>query len=96
MLLPGYMVLCSSLELQSRQLVPGSIRIVYAIIYSLLLGFGITVGASLWGLIDENATSQQTCQDPMNPFIAWAFVPGFVVCICILYQAVRYPVICGL
>lgn len=87
MLLPGYMVLCSSLELQSRQMVPGSIRIVYAIIYSLLLGFGITVGASLWGLMDENATSQQTCQNPMNPFVAWAFVPGFVVCICILYQA---------
>ncbi|KAJ3500081.1 hypothetical protein NM208_g17227 [Fusarium decemcellulare] len=42
MLLPGYMVLCSSLELQSRAIVPGSIRIVYAIIYSLLLGFGIT------------------------------------------------------
>ncbi|KAG8408179.1 hypothetical protein J3459_018141 [Metarhizium acridum] len=49
MLLPGYSVLCSALELQSRAIVPGSIRIVYAIIYSLLLGFGITVGAVLYG-----------------------------------------------
>ena len=39
---------CSALELQSRAIVPGSIRIVYAIIYSLFLGFGITVGAALY------------------------------------------------
>lgn len=87
MLLPGFMVLSSSLELQSRQIVPGSIRIVYAIIYSLLLGFGITVGASLYGLMDSNATSAETCSDPIHPYVGFAFVPGFVVCICIIYQA---------
>ncbi|CAG9941005.1 unnamed protein product [Clonostachys rosea f. rosea IK726] len=87
MLLPGYAVLCSSLELQSRALVPGSIRIVYAIIYSLLLGFGITVGAALYGLFDSNATSATTCTDPMDSYLTFVFVPLFVVCICILYQA---------
>lgn len=43
-ILPGYTVLCASLELQSRSLVAGSVRMVYAIIYTLFLGFGITIG----------------------------------------------------
>jgi uncharacterized membrane protein YjjP (DUF1212 family) len=46
LILPGYMVLCAALELQSKSLVSGSVRMVYAIIYSLFLGFGILVGKS--------------------------------------------------
>ena len=42
LILPGYTVLCGSLELQSKNIVAGSVRMVYAIIYSLFLGFGIT------------------------------------------------------
>ncbi|GAB0135663.1 hypothetical protein EsDP_00003994 [Epichloe bromicola] len=87
MLLPGYSVLCSALELQSRAIVPGSIRIVYAIIYSLLLGFGITVGAALYGLFDSNATSATTCSNPIASLYGFIFVPAFVLCISILYQA---------
>ncbi|KAF7559747.1 hypothetical protein G7046_g4412 [Stylonectria norvegica] len=87
MLLPGYLVLCSALELQSRAIVPGSIRIVYAIIYSLLLGFGITVGSALYGLFDSNATSATTCDNPLPSLYGFIFVPFFVVCISILYQA---------
>ncbi|CAM1511179.1 Fc.00g086920.m01.CDS01 [Cosmosporella sp. VM-42] len=87
MLLPGYLVLCSALELQSRAIVPGSIRIVYAVIYSLLLGFGITVGATLYGLFDSNATSATTCENPLPPYYGFFFVPPFVICISILYQA---------
>jgi uncharacterized membrane protein YjjP (DUF1212 family) len=42
MILPGWLVLSSALELQSKAIVPGSIRLIYAIIYSLFLGYGIT------------------------------------------------------
>ncbi|UNI18132.1 hypothetical protein JDV02_004422 [Purpureocillium takamizusanense] len=87
MLLPGYSVLCSALELQSRAIVPGSIRIVYAIIYSLFLGFGITVGAALYGLFDINAASETTCTNPPSAYYGFIFVPFFVVCISVLYQA---------
>ncbi|KAJ5503705.1 hypothetical protein N7463_006579 [Penicillium fimorum] len=61
LILPGFMVLCSSLELQSHQIIAGSIRMVYAIIYSLFLGYGITVGTTIYGLMDGNATSASTC-----------------------------------
>ncbi|OLN95721.1 Uncharacterized UPF0442 protein C7D4.12c 2 [Colletotrichum chlorophyti] len=87
MLLPGYLVLCSALELQSRAIVPGSIRIVYAIIYSLFLGFGITIGAVLYGIIDENAVSTTSCTNSISPYYGFIFVPLFVLCISVLYQA---------
>ncbi|KAJ5684491.1 uncharacterized protein N7477_000836 [Penicillium maclennaniae] len=63
LILPGFMVLCSSLELQSHQMIAGSIRMVYAIIYSLFLGYGITVGTTIYGLIDGNATNASSCSN---------------------------------
>jgi uncharacterized membrane protein YjjB (DUF3815 family) len=61
LILPGFLVLSSSLELQSHQIIAGSIRMVYAIIYSLFLGYGITVGTTIYGLMDPNANSQTSC-----------------------------------
>ncbi|KAE8371279.1 hypothetical protein BDV26DRAFT_276440 [Aspergillus bertholletiae] len=61
LILPGFSVLCSSLELQSHQIVAGSIRLVYTIIYSLFLGYGITVGITIYGLFDGNATTASSC-----------------------------------
>ncbi|KAI8634050.1 DUF1212-domain-containing protein [Xylariaceae sp. FL1651] len=87
LILPGWFVLSSALELQSRALVPGSIRLVYAIIYSLFLGFGITVGTALYGLIDSNATSATSCTNPMDSHISFVFVPIFTVCLAVVNQA---------
>ncbi|PQE19220.1 DUF1212 domain membrane Prm10 protein [Rutstroemia sp. NJR-2017a BBW] len=87
LILPGYMVLCGSLELQSRSMVAGSVRMVYAIIYSLFLGFGITIGTAVYGLMDANATSRTTCQAPMDPYYRWFFVPMFTLCLAVINQA---------
>jgi uncharacterized membrane protein YjjB (DUF3815 family) len=87
LILPGYMVLCGSLELQSRSMVPGSVRMVYAIIYSLFLGFGITIGTAFYGLMDKNATSATTCTNPMGEYWKWFFVPAFTMCLCVINQA---------
>ncbi|KAI0451499.1 hypothetical protein F5B21DRAFT_379561 [Xylaria acuta] len=87
LILPGWFVLSSALELQSRALVPGSIRLVYAIIYSLFLGFGITVGTVLYGLFDSNATSATVCNNTMNPHLAFIFVPLFTICLAVVNQA---------
>lgn len=61
MILPGFAVLSSSLELQSHQMNAGSIRMVFTIIYSLFLGYGVTVGTTIYGLMDDNATVQTQC-----------------------------------
>ncbi|KAL0951423.1 hypothetical protein HGRIS_008115 [Hohenbuehelia grisea] len=54
-ILPGFTILISALELMSRNLFCGSVRIVYAIIYTLFLGFGLTIGSDFYLLIDRRA-----------------------------------------
>ncbi|KAI0385494.1 DUF1212-domain-containing protein [Hypomontagnella monticulosa] len=87
LILPGWFVLCSALELQSRALVPGSIRMVYAIIYSLFLGFGITVGTALYGVMDSKATSATSCPNPIPVYYRFFFVPLFTICLAFVNQA---------
>ncbi|KAI9903740.1 hypothetical protein N3K66_000269 [Trichothecium roseum] len=87
LILPGYMVLCSSLELQSYNIVAGSVRMVHAMIYTLFLGYGITIGASLYGMMDKNATSATACEAPLSREWHFLFVPGFTLCLCLVNQA---------
>ncbi|KAF1998524.1 DUF1212-domain-containing protein [Amniculicola lignicola CBS 123094] len=87
LILPGFTVLSASLELQSRHIVAGSVRMVYAIIYSFFLGFGITIGTVLFGLMYEDATSQTTCKNPMSSHWYYFFVIGFSMCLIIINQA---------
>jgi hypothetical protein len=46
---------CSSLELASKNLMSGSVKMVYAIVYSLFLGFSLTIGSDLYFLVDPGA-----------------------------------------
>lgn len=90
LILPGYMVLCASLELQSRSIVAGSVRMVYAIIYSLFLGFGITIGTAVYGLLDGDASAEYTC--PASPITneylqRFPFVICFTLCLALVNQA---------
>ena len=101
LILPGFIVLTAALELQSKNLVSGSVRLVYAIIYSVLLGLGIMIGAlPLMGSssfdIDCKA-SRQTLSHWYNtppgqsgsPSFAWAFltVPGYATLLSLRNQA---------
>jgi uncharacterized membrane protein YjjP (DUF1212 family) len=89
LILPGYMLLCSCLEFQSRSIIAGSVRMVYALIYTLFLGYGITIGSVLYGYIDRNATSKVHCDAPLN--VHWyynlTFVVLFTLCLCVVNQA---------
>ena len=59
----------------------------YAIIYSLFLGFGITIGTVLYGMMDKNATSRTQCHEPMSSNLYYVFVPAFALCLQIVNQA---------
>ena len=91
LILPGYIILCASLELQSRSIVAGSVRMVYAIIYSLFLGFGITIGTAVFGLLYPQATSSVTCDVPLywsNTYLThFTFVPIFTFGLIVINQA---------
>ncbi|KAF2796911.1 DUF1212-domain-containing protein [Melanomma pulvis-pyrius CBS 109.77] len=87
LILPGFTVLSASLELQSRHIVAGSVRMVYAIIYSLFLGFGITIGTVLFGMMYKDATSATSCSAPMSSHWYYFFVFGFSLCLMVINQA---------
>lgn len=87
LILPGYIILCGSLELQSRNIVAGSVRMFYAIIYSMFLGFGITLGAAIYGWIDSNATSETTCPGPLDDRWKILFVPMFTIGLALVNQS---------
>ncbi|KAJ7283982.1 hypothetical protein C8J57DRAFT_1054716 [Mycena rebaudengoi] len=52
-ILPGYLILSSSLELASKNIVCGSVKMVYALIYTLFLGFGLQIGSDFYLLLDH-------------------------------------------
>ena len=47
-ILPGYIILNGALELASRSIVAGSIRVVYGCVLSLFLGTGISLGSEIF------------------------------------------------
>ncbi|KAK7695428.1 hypothetical protein QCA50_000064 [Cerrena zonata] len=53
-ILPGYLILTSSLELASKNIVCGSIKMVYALIYTLFIGYGLNLGSDIYLLFDED------------------------------------------
>ncbi|PFH54823.1 hypothetical protein AMATHDRAFT_72583 [Amanita thiersii Skay4041] len=55
LILPGFTILISALELMSKNVFCGSVRVVYAIIYTLFLGFGLTIGSDFYFLVDRRA-----------------------------------------
>lgn len=94
LILPGYMVLCASLELQSHQMISGSVRMVYALIYTLFLGYGFTIGSVIYGYMDKDAVSEVHCsvgdtwytqRPPENFYLLFVF--PFTLCLCFINQA---------
>ncbi|KAF8489254.1 hypothetical protein F5888DRAFT_1747292 [Russula emetica] len=53
-ILPGYLILSSSLELASKNMLCGSVKMVYALIYTLFLGFGLQIGSDFYLLFNPS------------------------------------------
>ncbi|KAG9235681.1 hypothetical protein BJ875DRAFT_458480 [Amylocarpus encephaloides] len=97
LILPGYPLLASLLELQSKSILAGAVRMIFALVSSLLLGFGMTIGAALWGFNDDNTSVAMSCQQPILPmkshgfllnwFAETGFAAFFTLWLCLLCQA---------
>ncbi|CEP18754.1 hypothetical protein [Parasitella parasitica] len=106
-ILPGYSMAVALVELVSRQLVCGVIRLVYAIIYSFLLGYGIEMGSEIFGAIRPEsvsaqgqseacvaATNSSTCVTIIPQAFYFLTVPLFAVAYCVYLRAriPRWPI----
>lgn len=87
MILPGFIITNSALELQSKNMVAGSVRMVYGIIFTLFLAFGITVGTTFYGALDSSAPSAITCDAPWPFWWQILFVPIFTLAWIMVNQA---------
>ncbi|KAI8353231.1 hypothetical protein BD560DRAFT_336851 [Blakeslea trispora] len=96
--LPGYPMAVSIIELVSRQLVAGVVRMVYAIIYAFLLGYGVSMGSSLYILMDKSVTTVQsdickhasnaaTCISSESQWFNFLLVPLFALAYCFFLRA---------
>ncbi|KAL7315890.1 pheromone-regulated protein prm10 [Mucor circinelloides] len=103
--LPGYPMAVAIIELVSRQLVSGVVRMVYAIIYSFLLGYGVSMGSELYMTMDKNATTTQsdvcklassaaTCISSESQWFNFLMVPLFATAYCVYLRArpPRWPI----
>ena len=76
----GFIVLCGSLELSSRNIVSGAVRVCFACIYSLFLGFGLAIGATAYSKLTNHSlagSDDLTCglsHDPHGPW--WQRTPS--------------------
>lgn len=86
-ILPGYIVLCGTLELQSKSITAGATRLFYAIIYSLLLGYGMAVGAQVWLAIYPDAPTSATCPRSVNPLWKILLVPSYLAVQAVLIRS---------
>lgn len=50
-LLPGLLLTQSIMELASRNIVSGAVRMFYALMYAFFLGFGLSLGSELWDFV---------------------------------------------
>ncbi|KAG0240777.1 hypothetical protein BGX31_001665 [Mortierella sp. GBA43] len=91
-ILPGYTITCAILELSSRHIISGSVRLFYAVVFSLLLGYGLTIGSSIWTLIDSSSGNDEKIttgcpSGTLDPKWNILFVPLFAISLNIWLKA---------
>lgn len=86
MILPGFTITTSALELQSKNMVSGAVRMVYGIVYTLFLSFGFTIGIAIYGAMDHDASSATWCITSYPVWWQIAFVLPFTFCYAIVYN----------
>ncbi|KAF9988852.1 hypothetical protein BGZ75_008368 [Mortierella antarctica] len=88
-LLPGLLLTQAIMELASRNVVSGAVRMFYALMYAFFLGFGLTLGAELWDYMSGGATvaSASACQHAINQWWYFLIYPAVSASINIVFNA---------
>ncbi|TPX65819.1 hypothetical protein SpCBS45565_g04858 [Spizellomyces sp. 'palustris'] len=87
-LLPGLSLTISIIEISTRNMVSGTVRMFHALFTAMLLGFGMSVGPLLFGQ-QANTSQPAYCgtNDPVFPYWYFLLFPPMSICICIFFEA---------
>lgn len=87
--LPGYSLTCSVMELAAKNLISGTVHLVYAIMYVLFLAFGIGYGCSIWRLAHPGVEISvlDACQEHISPWWTFLILPAATVGFGVVYGA---------
>jgi uncharacterized membrane protein YjjB (DUF3815 family) len=76
------------MELSARNIVSGSIHLIYAVMYALMLAFGLGYGSAVYDVAAHPPATDDAmyCQsDPVNPFFFFLLLPIASVSISIIF-----------
>ncbi|KAI9274902.1 hypothetical protein EDC94DRAFT_531695, partial [Helicostylum pulchrum] len=84
-LIPGYTLTMSIMELSARHVITGTIRFVYSMIYALFIGYGLEIGTSLYEAVDPKSTTSDfgVCSGSVPAWLYTALFPFMAVSIAI-------------
>ncbi|KAF9928383.1 hypothetical protein BGZ67_007006 [Mortierella alpina] len=80
-LLPGLSLTTAIMELSSRYMISGSVRMFYSLIYCLFLGFGLSIGSNLWDVFKEPPPGEPQsgfCHPATEPW-RWILFPVLAI-----------------
>ncbi|KAF9429985.1 hypothetical protein BGZ76_001003 [Entomortierella beljakovae] len=87
-LLPGLLLTQAIMEMASRNIVSGAVRMFYALMYAFFLGYGITLGAQIWDYIGgESELPADVCQRGVDPWWYFLIFPVVSASINIVFNA---------
>ncbi|KAI9354013.1 hypothetical protein BD770DRAFT_325363 [Pilaira anomala] len=101
-MLPGYTTLVSILEIAAGEVASGTLRLITSLIYSLLIGFGLAIGASIHKLIfpalNIISADTQRCENGISPYYHFILVPMFAIANTIILKGHprKFPIILSL
>ncbi|KAI8338948.1 hypothetical protein BC941DRAFT_350521 [Chlamydoabsidia padenii] len=86
-LLPGYAMTMAVMEITSKHMVAGAVRLIHVVFYSFLLAYGLELGSYLYDAFYPNTSTDGYCpvnNAPYSPVVPpeWAIIPLFPVMTC--------------
>jgi uncharacterized membrane protein YjjP (DUF1212 family) len=95
-MLPGYTTLVSILEIAAGEVASGTLRLTTTLVYSLMIGFGLAIGASAHKLIYPDLILEtQQCSNGISAYYHLILVPLFALANWIILkgQPSKFPVV---
>ncbi|RKP10189.1 hypothetical protein THASP1DRAFT_13167 [Thamnocephalis sphaerospora] len=93
--LPGLTLTLAVMELASRNIVSGAVRLFYALMIALLIGYGLMLGVDIWHIFEDfNASLEFSCAS-ISPWWYFLLLPVLAISFNVHLQAAprQWPIV---